>query len=666
MSKINYRPEIDGLRAIAVLPVILFHLGVPWMSGGFVGVDVFFVISGFLITSILIKDLETGTFTLRAFWLRRIRRLVPALATMLLCTLAAGRLLLLASELKNLGRQGAASMLSWANLFFWQAAGNYWGPQAHEQPLLHMWSLSVEEQFYLLYPVSLYLIHRLARRQLQPLLCAATLSSLALCLYLSHRHPPAAFYLLPSRAWELGFGCVLAIHRSKSPSRWQSWRFGPLLFLAGIAGIAASCLLINGAHTYPGYATLLPVVSAAAIIAFGEQLPPAPGFLLSNPVIVYLGKASYSLYLWHWPVIVLVAAARTISPAVVPLPAVAALVFALGLLSYHLVERIGRTERLWIPYVSAAVGSVLAVSAFDYFGTHRYDLGGFAPVEWNGRKYDTIPVQKPWAGVVDEGTVGLVAPLREHLTSDAYKTGGIIKRYGPPVPQVVVIGDSHALMWSSIVDAICKEQRLTVSFYGADGTPAVFSPQPERRATTHFTADQKYDFDAARLRFLQEWKPRLILLLVRWDVWELNEARLTEFVSMLGKLGTRMVVVSQPPVMFYGGRNALHIAAELRARGSLQPTLPIGSPDEWRAGNALAATVVKKLSNAELVEVTDLYLRGDDRGRFIDGDRILYADNDHLSEYGASLASDRLRAAVLRAMDASSASPRDEAPGPVH
>jgi len=200
MFSISYRPEIDGLRAFAVIPVILFHMDYEWIPGGFIGVDVFFVISGFLITSILKRELEAGTFTFRNFWARRIRRILPAMIVVSIVTLAVTYVFVFKPDRPLIATQCVAALASVANIYSWRTAGDYWGTEADQSPFLHMWSLSVEEQFYLFFPIFMWMAFALRPRRLQGFISFVIVSSLPVFLYGSQAHPVATFYLLPTRA----------------------------------------------------------------------------------------------------------------------------------------------------------------------------------------------------------------------------------------------------------------------------------------------------------------------------------------------------------------------------------------------------------------------------------------------------------------------------------
>jgi len=296
MPPLMYRRDIDGMRAIAVVLVLLFHFSlITEITAGFLGVDIFFVISGFLITAIVVGQLDAGTFTLRDFYVSRIRRLAPSLFLVLAMTTAAGALWLFPSQFVELAKQVMASQFYFANIYFWRTTG-YFGLGAHDVFLLHTWSLAVEEQFYLLYPACLMLLHRYLRRYMLP----AILLGLALSFFLNAmfvtQKPEATFYLLPTRAWELLIGALLSIAAGKwSGGRVLSESFGVL----GIALVAVAVTCYRRNIHFPGYYALLPVLGAGFLILAGQNSMVSRG-LSWNP-LVYIGKISYSLYLVHWP-----------------------------------------------------------------------------------------------------------------------------------------------------------------------------------------------------------------------------------------------------------------------------------------------------------------------------------------------------------------------------
>ncbi len=303
-QNLKYRPDIDGLRAVAVLPVVFYHAGIELFSGGFVGVDVFFVISGYLITSIIAGEIDAGGFRFRNFYERRARRLFPALFTVLGFTCIATPFLLMPEELEDFGQSVATTALFTSNFLFFSEAGYFAGP-AEAKPLLHTWSLAIEEQYYLLFPGLLILIREYASRRYVGWIMALFAASLAISIWSVAYAPDAAFYLLPSRTWELLLGSLLALTSFRIEHRWGR----ELGSLAGIALIAIAIFGFSSETAFPGAAALLPCVGTALIIACGACGPQSEltvvTRLLSLRAVVFCGLISYSLYLWHWPILVL-------------------------------------------------------------------------------------------------------------------------------------------------------------------------------------------------------------------------------------------------------------------------------------------------------------------------------------------------------------------------
>lgn len=297
----RYRPEIDGLRAIAVIPVILFHAGFQIFSGGFVGVDIFFVISGYLITTIIVAELEAGRFSILNFYERRARRILPALYLVTALCLPFAWLWLIPSDAKELSKSIMAVLLFASNIFFWQQS-DYFDAETELKPLLHTWSLGVEEQFYVLFPIVLMLVWRLGRKRIVVLLTIVALLSLALAEYAISRKPDATFFLLPTRAWELAMGSLIAFYLERK----ERGQFPPVLHqilsLLGLGLIALGVLTFSKETSFPGFSALIPTVGAGLIIVFA--LPGTlVGRLLVSRVLVSVGLVSYSAYLWHQPLL---------------------------------------------------------------------------------------------------------------------------------------------------------------------------------------------------------------------------------------------------------------------------------------------------------------------------------------------------------------------------
>lgn len=299
---LHYRPEIDGLRAIAVIPVVFFHAGFSLFSGGFVGVDVFFVISGYLITSILLKEMEKGTFSILNFYERRARRILPALFFVIFCCLPFAWFLLTPEDLKAFSTSLISVALFISNIYFYRNA-DYFAPAAEDQPLLHTWSLSVEEQFYVILPVVLLLCVKFARATLFLAVLTLTIVSFILCEYFWRVNPGANFYLLPTRVWELLVGSLAAIMMLKVNFSVVNNRYKSFFALLGFAFILISIFWFDKATPFPSVYALLPVFGTALVLSFSSAHN-FIGKLLALKVLVAIGICSYSIYLWHQPIFV--------------------------------------------------------------------------------------------------------------------------------------------------------------------------------------------------------------------------------------------------------------------------------------------------------------------------------------------------------------------------
>jgi peptidoglycan/LPS O-acetylase OafA/YrhL len=365
----DYRSDIDGLRSIAILSVVLFHAGVLGISGGFTGVDVFFVISGYLIGGHIHSELERGTFSYRTFYYRRAKRILPALYAVLIALLLVSLVLFSPFELRRLASYSIATVLSSSNFLFWRRLG-YFTPDANQNPLLMTWSLAVEEQFYLLIPLMMVLLSRLRRRLALQLIVLISVISFAIAWIESTRQPIANFYLLHSRAWELGVGVALAIAESRARKLPLTER-GTRANLAGWIGlgmILAPFHFLGPDTPFPGPAALPSVAGSALLIASrGSWVNRS---LLSLRALVFIGSVSYSWYLWHWPILALL---RILHEGPLPLSWGLTAVtgaLALAVLSYYFIERPFRASRtapgtLLLRYcmVSAAL---LLVSGFIF------------------------------------------------------------------------------------------------------------------------------------------------------------------------------------------------------------------------------------------------------------------------------------------------------------
>lgn len=366
----TYRSDIDGLRALAVGAVVLYHLGLGGLSGGFVGVDIFFVISGYLITRIVFDEMRSGTFSFVSFYERRVRRILPALLVAIFAGYVLSHLISFPADYRTYGASAVAALLSASNVLFWLKT-DYFSSDADFQMLLHTWSLGVEEQFYLLLPPALLLAFRW--RCVKSALVCAWLLSLAVSVATTPAHPQAAFYLLHTRAWELLTGSLLAVS-FLPPVRHQLAR--EIIAAAGLAAILVSVFSYTSQTTFPGAAALLPCLGAAAIIHAGAGGATRVSRLLSQPLPAFLGQISYSLYLWHW--IVLISVRQYLADVNIGLGAelcclVASLAAATA--SWRFVERPFR-HRSRVPARAVFAGSGLGAALLATLGLVVYKSNG--------------------------------------------------------------------------------------------------------------------------------------------------------------------------------------------------------------------------------------------------------------------------------------------------
>jgi len=351
--KLLYRPEIDGLRAIAVLAVVAYHAELG--GAGFVGVDVFFVISGYLITSLLLKEqAETGRIDLLAFYARRVRRIFPAAIVLVLAVLGLSAALLDGQALADVASSAGASSLFAANFHFQSVTGGYWSADSHQMPLLHLWSLAVEEQFYLVWPALLIFLPRI---RVRAMLVALALASLALAEWWVHEDPNAAFYQMPARFWELAAGGLIATSPQKSLPRSAS--------MVGVLAVLAACIVPM--PTFPGIGALPGVLGAMLIVAAAHG--GGTNALLRSRPMVAIGLISYSLYLWHWPLLALYRATSVGDGSRQVRLVLVAVAFVAAFASYRYIEQPFRKTR-FSPRRTVVAGVVasllLSASAFGF------------------------------------------------------------------------------------------------------------------------------------------------------------------------------------------------------------------------------------------------------------------------------------------------------------
>jgi peptidoglycan/LPS O-acetylase OafA/YrhL len=503
----RYRPDIDGIRTLAVVPVVLFHAGVWPFTGGYVGVDVFFVISGYLITGILLADIRSGNFSITRFYERRIRRIFPALFLVLALCLVAASFILLPSYFEDFSESLFATAVFASNFQFWREAG-YFGAAAELAPLLHTWSLAVEEQFYVFIPLLLLFACRHSMAMAKGLLATIFVVSFALSVYYVREAPSAAFYLTPMRAWELMAGCLLAVGAVPAIER---QRVAQVVSAIGVVLIAIAVFGFDDTTPFPGEAALLPVLGTAALIHAGETHATLVGRVLSSRVFVFIGLISYSLYLFHWPIFVFYRHLTGADGDIFVRLFLALLSGVLAWLSWRYFERPFRTHSTKTPGLHVfAGGSVVAVL---FLGVGFW---GNAAEGWPERfhlRFDPKPIMADGKSEM----MAILGHIRCRVTD-----GGAVLVEGLPCDEnnqermrIALLGDSHASHLYPGLHAAFPD--IDIEVYGAPGCRVLFgiNTRPDREDCATIGS---YVFD----RGLEDRKFDAVILASRWEASDLE------------------------------------------------------------------------------------------------------------------------------------------------
>lgn len=644
-SSVQYRREIDGLRSIAVLPVILFHAGVGLFSGGFVGVDIFFVISGYLITSILAHDLEAGKYSILKFYERRARRILPALFTVIVFTLPFSWQWMTPEQYTEYGQSIVSIVSFWSNIFYWLKL-DYFAGSSELKPFLHTWSLAVEEQFYLFFPPVLAVLWRWRRRAVLPLLVVAGAASLALSEWASVHAESANFYLTPTRAWELFAGaiCALLLDQRKLAVFPRNW-LTEVGAGAGLGLVAYAILAFNDAMRFPGLSAAVPVVGTALIILCAGQGTIVARFL-SLPPLVGIGLISYSAYLWHQPLFAFARLQSVTEPSTELMLSLALVSLVLATLSWRYVEQPFRvasqsfaSTRKRVFLTSGLLGALLmGVGASIAAGIPATSMAINNPgilVEIHKRAYEPQ---------------GAYLPCPDFPGSTSMAT---CRRLGSGSRVIVIWGDSHANALSAAAYAL---PGYSIYIIGHWGCPAIIGVSRFDRFGNFRNCDTigKTDMYA---RYAESLKPEKLFLISRWtmyangryfqtrpqrDSYLLTDGRrrydtatatLSTSVMMAGigrtiddlrAHGAKVYIVQQVPDLHDYSPRGLLLLEDV-------PQAPITA---WHASESrVLAQAVRH--GAVMVPTHDLFCRAG-RCQLRDGDIPLYIDDSHVNFYGAS------------------------------
>lgn len=619
-DKATYRPDIDGLRAVAVMSVVLCHAKLG-LSGGFVGVDVFFVISGYLITGLILRDLRQNTFSMVAFWERRARRILPALLVVALATCVLAWFLLFPGEFRAFGNTLAALAVGASNIQLWREAG-YFDTAAQYKLLLHTWSLAVEEQFYLATPLLLWALYRrLVLKHLLVVLCVFAAASLALSIAGTRWFPSWNFYMLPSRGWELLLGSILSLLPGPRRNRARE-----LTAAVGAAAILVPCIVYDESTRFPGLAALPVAMGTAALIWSGTVRAEGQtwvGKFLELRPLVWIGLISYSLYLWHWPLLVLGHHFGEL-PLATRLALVGASVVAAAL-SWRFVELpFRRRTRLpkRMPLFAAAVSGLLMMFLF---GMAVRQADGF-PTRFRDRDRLLLHMAEVDRRYIHEVRIPDVAERR-------------LPRMGSLAapPRMLVWGDSHAMAFLPAIDEAAR--RL--------GVGALVATHTSNPPVTDFVYYVPNGFNENSIPFNQAVLERalqgdldVVVLSGKWELY-LRDARflsrLQATVAALQDAGVRVVLVLDVPRFPFYVPHRVFLAKKVSADIS---SIALDSEEvrkQRRAQDAVLASL--KDRQVQVVDPWDTFLRRSTDGRFPAGDAggVFYRDDDHLSTYGALL-----------------------------
>lgn len=665
MSSIGYRPDIDGLRGVAVLAVVLFHAGFAPFSGGYVGVDIFFVISGYLITAILLREMQIGNFRFRAFYARRARRLLPALFATLIATLVTGYFLLLPGEMIALGQASLATIFFGSNIYFWDKKTTYFGLDVETEPLLHTWSLGVEEQFYILFPLILLFTFKALRakdRGIFVVLTTLLSVSLAANLWLTPFYTKFSFYMISNRAWEFLAGSLLAL--PLIPALRRDF-LANLLALAGLVSIGFAIFSLEEDSLFPGYNALLPVIGTALIVHTGKNHKTWVHHFLCLPPVLFCGLISYSLYLWHWPATVYINMlwGSPKSPYIILLVSL-----GLGAASWHFIEkRYRHTRRLHTRHPSrhptrelSLAGSLVVVASLCIL------LAEGLPGRIDNAIYTKTGI--PRTDNDHEEFLKSCTPIDELVTTTTPLEGrrcALGAMDGPA--RFALWGDSHALALYPALNQAARELGVSGWLFNQSGCRALLGVYREsQHKCRHFN-------DSVAEMIAQNPQVHSVFLAGYWRIpltgkgYDNNNFlvmdKLTReqspaenarvFARGLARTVDRLpektvyLVEDVPEIgSAFGKEVASHFLRAIWLNTAINPTT-WQFEDPQDTYDRQLKTIRKSTEGLRWVTIKDILCKDDFCPLYQDG-RLLYADGDHLSHAGSLRLKDTFKTILVR------------------
>jgi len=622
MSQIKYRPDIDGLRAIAVLLVVLYHAKFP-IPGGFVGVDVFFVISGFLITRILDKEIRESRFSYTSFYVRRIKRLIPALFFMLLMVSVYCSYYLMPDDLVSYGKTVVLSLLGVSNFYFYLHT-NYFESASFE-PLLHTWSLAVEEQYYIFWPVILIAINKVKRTGIKIIVfCALLFTSILLSWYYVNQDKNMAYMMLPFRFFELMAGALLAINlrRIERLSKWND-----VFSISGALLILGSAFLLNENSAFPGIEALPVTIGSTLLIASSGGMI---NRILSLQPIVYVGRVSYSFYLWHWPLIIL-AVYRGVELNAVNASILVISAFVFSCVSYHFIENPFR--KLKNPVIVFPFVYFLPLCFAFYFMTYLNNTSG---MKWRFENMFNELDDKNSAHIIRSSCT---EKMKIGNTNECWL--GVKKE----TPDALMIGDSFGNAATPFIDVLAKNAGIMVTDTMRSTTPSVPGvyvsridkkmPDDEIARVLKYTRERIEYGEHVKMVIISDYfdqynekNPTFRVYnadgeIVNDKVFSMREKVISELLSK----GVKVVIVARPFKAI--GRDEIARLRSLKMRHVILTSILI-KPKEPK-NERVEYRLKSKFPEITIIDFNDILCNSDGCSPFIDGDIIFRKDGGHLN-----------------------------------
>jgi peptidoglycan/LPS O-acetylase OafA/YrhL len=670
LSHPKYRPDIDGLRAVAVLAVVAFHAFPSWIRGGFIGVDVFFVISGYLISIIIFENLDKGTFSFIEFYARRIKRIFPALLLVLIACFSFGWFALLGDEYKQLGKHIAAGAGFISNFIFWSEAG-YFDNSAETKPLLHLWSLGIEEQFYIVWPILLWFAWK-RKFNLLIITILVAIASFVLNIKGVKQDMVATFYSPQTRFWELLSGSLLAwvtLYKKDTFAnvklKLEYWLLRIFYgekqraddkTLSNILSFVGFLLLIYGfwrihkGLIFPGKWALVPVLGALLIITAGSKAW-VNRIILSNKVAVWFGLISFPLYLWHWPILSFARIIESEVPSLNIRIAAVVLSIALAWLTYKLIERPIRFGK----YRKAKVAVLVVLMAtVGYFGYNNFSRDGFPFREFN-QKFITYNES---IKVPNRAKECFEIPYAYKKNGDWFCNLGEINS---PI-EYFAYGDSHALSLIPALEEFAIEGKLRIQFAGTSGCPSLLGIQSIRGKADIEMYNCK-ELNERIFNYVKTSGIKSVILANRWTYYTDSISRPAEFnaiardfslpidkststrdllwaikntVSRYSSIGVKVIFIEDNPQQIYEPKDVLR-----KGRGNESDYLKMSVSTDEHISNQKLVNDALRSSGAKVINLDDI-LCNETICPLVSNSKFLYSDDDHLSVAGSIFVSKAL------------------------